>query len=470
MVKKHKKLKNLSQQERHLPSTYGSRFVTEPVPKYELPEQSMPPNVAYQLIHDELVLNARPSLNLASFVTTWMEDEAHKLIHQHAKVNLADEDEYPHVIRIQERCVNILARLFHATEGEHETAIGTATVGSSEAIMLAGLALKWNWRKKQKDQGKPTDKPNLVMGHNVQVVWEKFARYFDVEPRYIPIQEGRYVIGPKEVLEHVDENTIGVCAILGSTFTGEYEPIKEINDALAKLKKTSGLDIPLHVDAASGGFVAPFIQPKVKWDFKLEMVKSINVSGHKYGFVYPGIGWVLWRDHSALPEELIFHVNYLGGDEPTFNLNFSRPATGVIAQYYNFLRLGREGYTNILKNLAEISNFLSDKIAAFPHFKLVSSRDALPLVAFRISANAGYTAFQLSDKLRQFGWVVPAYTMPPNAEHVTVLRIVIRESFSREMADSLLLDIHKSIKALEHGGLKSIELQKPRDSKSTQIC
>ena len=434
-----------------LSSIYGSRSMSQPLPKYRLPEGSLPAPLAYQLVHDQLNLDMKPDKNLASFVTTWMEPEAEKLIAESMRFNLANEEEYPHVIQIEERCVNMLARLYHAERCQE--AIGVATIGSSEAVMLGGLALKWRWRKQRQAAGLPADRPNIVMGESVQVVWEKFARYFDVEPRYIPIEKDHYVLKPEDVASAVDENTIGVCAILGTTFTGEFEPVEAISDALDQVQAAKGWDIPLHVDAASGGFIAPFLYPRLRWDFRLPRVASINVSGHKYGLVYPGIGWVIWRDKAALPEELIFHVNYLGGDLPTFTLNFSRPASPVIAQYYNFLRLGREGYTRIMENLRMVSNYLADKIEATGVCTVLGSREALPLVPFTVRADAGFTVFQLSDKLREFGWFLPAYTMPKNATEVAVMRIVVRENLSRDLAESLLADLDHAIAELRGAGV-----------------
>lgn len=343
---------------------YASRELNRPIPKYELPDFQTAAPVVLQLITDELNLDGNPSLNLASFVTTWMEPEARELMSATISKNFVDADEYPQSAEIHDRCVNIVASLFNAPPSEQ--AVGCATVGSSEAIHLAGLALKWRWRDKMAFMGKACDKPNIVMGHNVQVCWEKFARYFDVEPRYVELTQDRYIIGVDEAIEKVDENTIAVVGILGSTYTGEYEPIAELASALDELQSRTGIDVPIHVDAASGGFVAPFIQPKLVWDFRLTRVVSINTSGHKYGLVYPGVGWIVWRDKAHLPEDLIFHVNYLGGDHPTFNLNFSRSAGQIIAQYYNFLRLGRVGYTEIMKSLSSTAQLLSNEIASIP--------------------------------------------------------------------------------------------------------
>lgn len=455
-----------AQSNEYITPTYGSRFMIEPIPKYKIPETSIPAHIAFQLIHDELNLDGKPAQNLASFVTTWMEPEADKLLNESIKLNLADEDEYPHVIEMQKRCVNIIARLFHA---DHlQNSVGTGTVGSSEAVMLAGLAMKWNWRKKRQQQNLPADKPNIVMGENVQVVWEKFARYFDVEPKFIPVEEGNYSINAEKVLQRVDENTIGVCAILGSTFTGEFEPIEEINNTLIKLEAETGLDVPIHVDAASGGFVVPFIYPDLKWDFRLKKVVSINVSGHKYGLIYPGSGWVIWRNSDYLPEDLIFHVNYLGGDLPTFTLNFSRPSYAPVLQYYNFLRLGKQGYKNIMSNLKTTSDYISDEIVQLDVFDIVSNKKSLPLVAWTVRADAGFDAFQLSAKLKEYGWIVPAYSMPKNAQHINVLRVVVREHLSRDMAESLIEDIRRCVKALQSSSIKEGPNKKPK--KTVKIC
>jgi glutamate decarboxylase len=437
---------------------YGSRNLREPVPRYELPENQMPPRAAYQIIHDELNLDGNPALNLASFVTTWMEPEADMLMTESFGRNYVDADEYPQTTEIHNRCVNMLARLFNAPE--QNAAVGCATVGSSEAIHLAGLALKWRWRRRRRQEGLPTDAPNIVMGGNVQVCWEKFARYFDVEPRYVPLTPERYVIGVDEAMELVDENTIGVVGILGSTYTGEYEPIRALNDAIVELNHRHGWDVGLHVDGASGAFVAPFTRPELEWDFRLPAVTSINVSGHKFGLVYPGLGWAIWRNQEDLPDELIFHVNYLGGDQPTFNLNFSRGAGQVIAQYYNFLRLGRKGYTEIMQGLDATTAYLAQAIESVGCFEIMSKPGTVPLVCFRLGpgtvgdakAGPGYTVFDISDHLRARGWIVPAYTLAPNAQEIAVLRVVVRESFSRDMADLLADDLRHTVHLLQARG------------------
>lgn len=447
MLSKKVSTEDLDRWKQLLASSYGSRFISAPVPKYEMPEEQMPSNIVYQIIHDEMNLDGNPSMNLATFVTTWMEPEADKLVVETMSKNYIDADEYPQSTEIQNRCVNMLARLYNSPA--HHTPTGTATVGSSEAIHLAGLALKWNWKKKRQKQKKAFDKPNIVMGANVQVCWEKFARYFDVEPRYVPLTKTRYVIGVDEAMAMVDEDTIAVVGILGSTYNGQYEPIKELNDALLELNERTGWDVPLHVDAASGGFVAPFVQPEVEWDFRLPLVRSINVSGHKYGLVYPGVGWIIWRDEAELPEELIFHVNYLGGDQPTFNLNFSRGASQIIAQYYNFLRLGRQGYRDIMLNLQDTARYIAAQIEDTGHFDLLSDDKGLPLVCFKLKRERHYSVFDVADHLRERGWIVPAYTLAPDAEHIAVLRVVVREGLSRDMAELLVQDIHRTVDFLD---------------------
>jgi glutamate decarboxylase len=415
---------------------YTQRLDLEPIPKYRMPEHGAAPETAYRLIHDELLLDGSSRLNLATFVTTWMEPEASRLMAEAFDKNMIDKDEYPQTAEIERRCVNMVAHLFNAPEDGD--AVGASTVGSSEAVMLAGMALKWRWRARRTAAGGPTDRPNLVLGSNVQVVWEKFCRYWDVEARYIPVQHGRYVISPDEVVARIDENTIGVVAILGTTYTGEFEPIREIHDAVVAHNEATGDQVPVHVDAASGGFVAPFLYPELVWDFRLPMVKSINVSGHKYGLVYPGMGFVVWRQMQDLPEDLVFHVNYLGGDMPTFTLNFSRPGNQIIGQYYNFLRLGRSGYRKVMESLRDLAVHTSGRVAALGPFELVSDGNAIPVFSFRLVNSAPYTVFDVSERLRTEGWQVPAYTMPEAVTDEAIMRVVIREGFSYDLADNLL--------------------------------
>ena len=448
MLSKKRKLEQLKESERGHTSTYSDRYFSEPVPKYELPKKEMPANAAYQLIHDELNMDATPALNLASFVTTWMEDEAQKLIHEVQHKNFIDHDEYPQSEVIHDRCVNMLARLFNSPEKCNS--IGTATIGSSEAIMLGLLAHKWSWKKRREAAGKPTDKPNIIFGAEVHVCWEKFAKYFDVEMRMIPLKEDCFTICVDAVEKLIDENTICVGAILGTTYTGQADPIQEINELLLRIKKEKGWDIPIHVDGASGGFVAPFTDPSFEWDFRLEQVKSINVSGHKYGLVYPGLGWVLWRDETDFPEELVFKVDYLGGWMPTYTLNFSRGSSMVIAQYYNFLRLGREGYARIMNNCLKNAQFLAGKLEVLGPFEMINRSQMLPIVAMKLKSSIkNYTVFDLSHKLRERGWVVSAYTLPPNAEHIAIMRVVVREHFSRDMAEILCTDVQNACKELD---------------------
>lgn len=382
MVHQKINLDRLSPEETLITPTYASRALTSAVPKYEIPEGEMPPAVAYNLIRDELALDGNSRLNLATFVTTWMEPEAKQLMAETFDKNMIDKDEYPQTAEIELRCVNMIARLWNAPESEAAT--GCSTIGSSEAAMLGGMALKWQWRKRRQKEGKPTDKPNLVMGINVQVCWEKFCRYWEVEPRFVPMEGNRFHLNATEAIKLIDENTIGVIAIMGSTFDGSYEPVQEINDALEKLNRETGWQVPLHVDGASGGFIAPFLDPDLVWDFRLKWVKSINASGHKYGLVYPGVGWIIWRDRQELPEELIFHCNYLGGDLPNFALNFSRPGNQVVAQYYNFLRLGKEGYRQIHQACRDTALYLSGEIAKIGPFELITDGSTIPVFAWKV--------------------------------------------------------------------------------------
>ncbi|BBY54919.1 glutamate decarboxylase [Mycobacterium koreense] len=433
---------------------YTGRLSTAPVPALRLPDEAMDPDAAYRFIHDELMLDGSSRLNLATFVTTWMDPEAEKLMAETFDKNMIDKDEYPATAAIEQRCVAMVADLFHAEglrDDDPTSAVGVSTIGSSEAVMLGGLAMKWRWRQRLEAAGQDWKRrtPNLVMGTNVQVVWEKFCRYFDVEPRYLPMAEDRYVITPEQVVDAVDEDTIGVVGILGTTYTGELEPIAEICAALDKLAAEGGVDVPVHVDAASGGFVVPFLHPDLRWDFRLPRVVSINVSGHKYGLTYPGVGFVVWRSADYLPDELVFRVNYLGGDMPTFTLNFSRPGNQVVGQYYNFLRLGRDGYTSVMQTLSNTARWLGDGLAASEHFELITDGSAIPVVAFRLAGDRGYSVFDVSHELRTYGWQVPAYTMPEGASDVAVLRIVVREGLSADLARALHDDAVKAVTALD---------------------
>ncbi|KAG6676068.1 glutamate decarboxylase-like [Carya illinoinensis] len=435
--------------EEQLHSTFASRYARAPIPKFKMPEKSIPSEAAYQIINDELALDGTPKLNLASFVTTWMEPECDKLIMASINKNYVDMDEYPVTTELQNRCVNMIAHLFNAPVGATETAVGVATVGSSEAMMLAGLAFKRKWQAKRKLEGKPYDRPNIVTGANVQVCWEKFARYFEVELKEVKLSEGYYVMDPLKAVEMVDENTICVAAILGSTLTGEFENVKLLNELLTKKNKDTGWDTPIHVDAASGGFIAPFLYPDLEWDFRLPLVKSINVSGHKYGLVYPGVGWVVWRSKEDLPDELIFHINYLGSDQPTFTLNFSKGSSQIIGQYYQLIRLGFEGYKNIMENCMENARVLKQGIEKMGRFKIVSKDVGVPLVAFSLKDSSKYTVFQISENLRRYGWIVPAYTMAPDAQHIAVLRVVVREEFSRSLAERLVADLERVVRKID---------------------
>ena len=432
--------KNLDEMKKENKETtiYGSRYFAKGIPKYVMPDEGMPARAAYQLIHDEMNLDGNPALNLASFVTTWMEPEAEQLINESLDKNFVDNDEYPQTEVIQSRVINMLARLFNAPEDCES--VGAGTIGSSEAIMLALLAHKWTWKKRRQAEGKPFDKPNIVMGADVHTVWEKFALYFDVELKLIPLKEDIYVISAEDVAAEVDENTIAVGAVVGTTFTGQMDPVKEINDALLKVKKEKGWDIPMHVDGASGGFIVPFLYPDIEWDFRLEQVRSINVSGHKYGLVYPGIGWLIFKDKIDIPEELVFDINYLGGSMPNYSLNFSKGSSTIIAQYYNLIRLGYSGYKSIMENMSENAKYLSKKLKKTGKFEIINKNTTFPLVAVTLK-DSNFTTYQLSDKLRERGWIIPAYTLPPNAENITVLRMVIKETFSRDMVNMLFDDI-----------------------------
>ncbi|NBE51262.1 glutamate decarboxylase [Streptomyces boluensis] len=422
--------------------------MTEAPPRHRLPDEPLPPATAYQLVHDELMLDGNSRLNLATFVTTWMEPQASVLMAECRDKNMIDKDEYPRTAELERRCVAMLAELWHAPDPQ--ATVGCSTTGSSEACMLAGMALKRRWAKRNADRYPSREaRPNLVMGVNVQVCWEKFCEFWEVEARLVPMEGERYHLDPRAAAELCDENTIGVVAVLGSTFDGSYEPVAELCAALDKLAERTGLDIPVHVDGASGAMVAPFLDEDLEWDFRLPRVASINTSGHKYGLVYPGVGWALWRSAEELPEELVFRVNYLGGEMPTFALNFSRPGAQVVAQYYTFLRLGRAGYRAVQQASRDVARGLAERIDSLGDFELLTRGDQLPVFAFTTSPEVtAYDVFDVSRRLRERGWLVPAYTFPAHREDLSVLRVVCRNGFSADLAALFLSDLEQLLPEL----------------------
>ena len=436
---------------------YAQGLSEQSIPKYKLPDNSSDAKVVKDMILDELLLDGNAKQNLSTFCQTYLDDEIHEIMDKCVDKNMIDKDEYPQTAEIENRCVHILADLWNSPQGA-ET-IGCSTTGSSEAAMLGGLAMKWRWREKMQKAGKPTDKPNMITGP-VQVCWEKFARYFDVELRQIPMEHGRLLMNAEEVLKRVDENTIGVVPTFGVTFTLQYENVKEISDALDQLQKEKGLDIPIHVDGASGGFLAPFIQEDIVWDFRLPRVKSINTSGHKFGLSPLGVGWVVWREKTDLPEGLIFNVNYLGGNMPTFALNFSRPGGQIIAQYYNLIRHGKEGYRRIQKACQATGIYIAQEVKKLGYFDLLyDGTDGIPGGAWMIKkdANLPFNLYDLTDRMRVRGWQVASYSLPTNCEDMVIQRVLIRHGFSHDMADLFMADLKRSIDYLiQHQGGKSL--------------
>ncbi|CAK7193004.1 Glutamate decarboxylase [Commensalibacter sp. Nvir] len=428
---------------------YASKDLATPLAKYQFPNHQHKAEIIFSAIKDELLLDGNSRQNLATFCQTWVDEESRELMNLSIDKNIIDKDEYPQTAEIETRCVHLLADLWHSPSPT-ET-LGCSTIGSSEAAMLGGLALKWQWRKKREKLKKTTSKPNLICGP-VQVCWHKFAKYFDVELREIPLEKNRLLMTPEEVCKRIDENTIGVVPTLGVTFTCQYEPVLEVHEALDTYEKKHGLNIPMHIDAASGGFLAPFCAPTLQWDFRLPRVKSINASGHKFGLAPLGVGWVVWREVKDLPPDLIFRVNYLGGDMPTFALNFSRPGGQVITQYYNFLHLGREGYREIHDRCYETASYLSKSIANMGPFKIIYGSDkekGIPALTWTLKnekSMSGYTLFDLADRLRNRGWQVPAYSMPAHREDLVVQRILVRHGVSRDLAELLILDISRTLK------------------------
>lgn len=444
-----------------LDDIYATPALSADLAKYRFPESEEAPRNAYAVVHDELMLDGNSRQNLATFCQTWAEPEMHKLMDECLGKNMMDKDEYPQTAEIEARCVHMLTDLWNSPDSANT--VGCSTVGSSEAAMLGGMAMKWRWRKKRIDAGKPTDKPNLVCGP-VQICWHKFARYWDIELREIPMEHDRLTMTPEEVLERCDENTIGVVSTLGVTFTCQYEPVHRIANALDQLQEETGLDIPMHVDGASGGFVAPFCSPDLVWDFRIPRVKSINASGHKFGLSPLGVGWIVWREMGDLPEELVFRVNYLGGDMVDFALNFSRPAGAIVAQYYNFLRLGRDGYRKIHTACYETAGYIAREVESLGPFEVIydgQMEAGIPALCWKIKKgeDPGFNLYDFADRLRNRGWQVPAYAMPANREDLVIQRILVRHGVSRDLGSLLIADMkraldyfkqHRAIQSLTH--------------------
>lgn len=430
---------------------FGSRGASRPLAKYRFPAEESNAGEIYQLIHDELLLDGNARQNLATFCQTWEEPEVHRLMDECIDKNMVDKDEYPQTAEIEARCVHMLADLWNAPHSANT--IGCSTTGSSEAAMLGGMAMKWRWREKRRAAGEPSDRPNMICGP-VQICWHKFARYWDIELREIPMAGDRLIMTPEEVLARCDENTIGVVPTLGVTFTGDYEPVEAVAGALDDLQNRKGLDIPIHVDGASGGFLAPFCAPDLPWDFRLPRVKSINASGHKFGLAPLGAGWVVWREKTDLPKDLIFNVNYLGGNMPTLALNFSRPGGQIVAQYYNFLRLGREGYRRVHEACYRTAEYFARELAGMGPFEILFSGEiakGIPCVSWKLRGDAKvpYTLYDLADRLRTRGWQVPAYSLPPDRQDLVVQRILVRQGVTRDLATLLLADLRRALDYFE---------------------
>jgi glutamate decarboxylase len=424
----------------------------EDIDRGRFPDHGMSARAAEAIVNSECWTDANPMLNLSSFVTTFMEPEANELMRRHSTSNFADPDMYPHTKAAESHCVRWLHDLWNGPKDAEP--YGAATIGSSEACMLAGLAHKWNWREAREKAGKDASRPNMVTGGNVQIVWKKFMRYFDVEPRIVPLKVGDYRLTAERIEKYVDENTICVVAIAGQTFTGEDDDIQAIHDWLDDYEKKTGISVPMHIDGASGGFANPFLYPDYKWDFRLPRVQSINASGHKYGLVPPGLGWVVFRDRSVFNENLVFYVNYLGGEAPTATLNFSKSSATVLVQYYQFLRLGREGYGRIMQRTLDNASYLRDALTKTGRFEIMNKTQRIPVVALTLAkSEKRYNEFDVSNKVREKGWVLSAYSMPPDAQSVNSLRIVVRPHINRNLAEILAQDVDAACRYLEeHGG------------------
>lgn len=426
------------------------------MPSSKLNEDSISPRTAYELIKNELIDEGNARQNLATFCQTNMEEEATLLMSETLAVNAIDKSEYPKMAEIENRCVNIIANLWNAKPGE---SIGTSTVGSSEACMLAGLAMKFRWRAMATDIGLDINakKPNIVISSAYQVCWEKFCVYWDIELRAVPIDSEHMSINTDKVMEYVDDYTIGIVGILGITYTGKFDDIEKLDELVEQYNQSAKIPIGIHVDGASGAMFVPFIDKDLVWDFRLNNVHSINTSGHKYGLVYPGVGWVLWKDKSLLPSELIFSVNYLGGEEDTMAINFSRSGSQIIAQYYVFLRYGFQGMKTIQEHTKNIAMYLAQEIQKLSIFEIYNNGENIPIVCYKLldEHSHSWSLYDLADRLAMKGWQVPAYTLPENMKSTVIQRVVVRADFFDNMARSFVDDFKEAVNHLELNGVTS---------------
>ena len=433
-------------------SVFASERVLKPSPEDVIPQHPTPAEIAYQMVKEETYPQTNPMLNLATFVTTYMDEYATKLMNEAININYIDETEYPRVAVINGKCINILANLWNTPE-KRKWKTGAVGIGSSEACMLGGIAAWLRWKKRRIAQGKPYDKPNFVISSGMQVVWEKFSQLWQVEMRQVPITREHITLDPHLALQYCDENTICIVPIQGVTWTGLNDDVEELNEALDEYNARTGYNIPIHVDAASGGFILPFLNPHKKWDFRLKWVLSISTSGQKYGLVYPGLGWVIWKDREYLPDDMNFSVNYLGAEISQVGLNFSRPGAQILGQYYNYIRLGFEGYKAIQQNCLEIAKYIWGEIGKFPQFHNYAKEVVNPLFIWHLDEeydkSAKWTLYDLQDRLKQSGWMIPAYTLPKSLEDIVVMRVVVKQGFTRDMADMMLNDMAAAVAELE---------------------
>ena len=445
---------------------FGTNAMLNPAPEQKIPEGPTIPTVAYQMVKDETFAQTQPRLNLATFVTTYMDDYATRLMNEAINVNYIDETEYPRVAVMCQKCINIVANLWNTPETNRWKA-GALAIGSSEACMLGGIAAWKRWIERRKKAGKPYDKPNFVISAGYQVVWEKFASLWNIEMRQVPLTEKAITLDIDEAIKMCDENTICVVAIQGVTWTGLNDDVEALDAALEKYNKETGNEVCIHVDAATGGYILPFLFPEKKWDFRLKWVLSISTSGHKFGLVYPGLGWVVWKDKKYLPGDMAFTVDYLGAEVTQVGLNYSRPAAQILGQYYQFIRLGFQGYKEVQYNSLSVAKYLHDELAKMAEFVNYSEDVPNPIVVWKmkpeVQKSAKWTLYDLQDKLQMKGWMVPAYAMPVNIETTVVMRVLCKQGFSRDMCDQLINDIKSAVEelnALEYPTTTRIAMEK----------
>eukprot|EP00511_Aplanochytrium_stocchinoi_P009187 CAMPEP_0204863496 /NCGR_PEP_ID=MMETSP1348-20121228/3354_1 /ASSEMBLY_ACC=CAM_ASM_000700 /TAXON_ID=215587 /ORGANISM="Aplanochytrium stocchinoi, Strain GSBS06" /LENGTH=570 /DNA_ID=CAMNT_0052013835 /DNA_START=95 /DNA_END=1807 /DNA_ORIENTATION=+ len=504
----HQQLKNKYTGLKNQLPYYASRVCDESLQDDRLVEVGFPARYCLREVEDMHSLDFSQNLNTSSYVNVVAEPEEEEVALMGLKVNLADQTVYPASFRMHNKCVNIVANLWNCPkpkdfDNNGGTYAGAGTVGSTEACLLSGLALKFRWRKwyarkyNKSEEEVLSIRPNLVISTLYQAAWEKLFKYFDIIPKFVRPSYKEMKIDPEKVGALIDEHTMGVVCIMGNHYSGHYDRVDLVDAIVEKVNKEKGLEVGIHVDAASGGFVAPFQEYLPPWDFRLKNVMSISASGHKFGEAVCGTGWLVWRQKERLAEHVAISVSYLGGHADSYTLNFSRPAAGLYSQMYKFFRLGREGYTQITENMMAVAKYIRDEIKGMkgedgvtPLFEILDDGDkgCLPVVAAMLNPDLHlpFDDVDLQYALVQGHWYVSGYAMAfehptqktqlalfhDQVSSKTMFRIVVKSNLTIRLAEHLVETFHGAIKYLfEHGeGYSHFPHKQVNLKRSNYVC